>query len=117
MDILYYSDRRGCQQVNDWIQHIKKHEKALYRKFYNRQVLLSKIGKALQSRQRTHSDIKQLKGTDDIWQLRVNDDRILFFFSFDTIVMTNQFRKKQDDTPQSEIDRAEKRKEDWLKNN
>ena len=118
MDILYYSDRRGCQPVSDWIQHIKKHEPALYRKVFGKLVMLKKIGKSIQSGQMSHPEIKQLKGTEDIWQLRVNDDRILFFyFASDSIVMTNQFRKKQNSTPQNEIDRAENRKEEWLENN
>jgi len=117
MDILYYSDSRGCQPVYDWIQHIKKHDPPLYRKVYQTQVMLQENGKLIQSGLMKKSNIKKLKGTD-IWQIRINDDRILFFyFASDSIVMTNQFRKKQNDTPTNEIARAEGRKKEFLKNN
>jgi phage-related protein len=117
MDILYYSNSRGCQPVYDWIQHIKKHEPALYNKVYQTQVMLRRNGSLIQSGEVKKKNIKKLKGTD-IWQIRINDDRILFFyFAGDSIVMTNQFRKKQNSTPQTEIDRAENRKKEFLKNN
>jgi phage-related protein len=117
MDILYYSDSRGCQPVYDWIQHIKKHEPALHRKVYQTQVMLRENGRQIQSGEVKKKNIKKLKGTD-IWQIRINDDRILFFyFDADSIVMTNQFRKKQNNTPPNEIIRAENRREEFLKNN
>ncbi|HDR8261189.1 TPA: type II toxin-antitoxin system RelE/ParE family toxin [Bacillus cereus] len=116
MDIHYYADSRGCQPVYEWIQHIEKHDKATWRKFYQLQIMLKENGKLIHGGQIKRKDIKKLKGTD-IWQLRVNDNRVLFFyFSSNAIIFTNQFEKKQNNTPQNEIDRAENRKEEWLKN-
>ncbi|PES32842.1 type II toxin-antitoxin system RelE/ParE family toxin [Bacillus thuringiensis] len=115
MNIHYYEDSRGRQQVYEWIEYIEKHDKVAWRKLYQLQVMLKENGKLIHAGQIKRKDIKKLKGTD-IWQLRVNNNRILFFyFSDDAIVFTNQFQKKQDETPQNEIDRAEKRKEEWLK--
>lgn len=117
MDILYYSDSRGCQPVYDWMKYIEKHEPALYRKVYQTMAMLRENGRLIQSCEIKKPNIKKLKGTD-IWQIRINDDRILFFyFASDSIVMTNQFRKKQNSTPQNEITRAENRKSEFLKNN
>jgi phage-related protein len=119
MDILYYADGRGIQEVYDWEQHIKKHEPATYNRFYYLKVLLEENGELIQAGKiKPPTGVKRLKGTDDIWQIRINDNRVLFFyFANKAIVLTNQFKKKQNDTPQNEIDRAENRKEQWLNNN
>lgn len=117
MDIHYYTDSRGRQPVYEWYQHIKKHDKVTWRKFYQLQVMLKENGKEIQAGEIIRKDIKKLKKTDDIWQLRIDDNRLLFFyFSSDTIIFTNQFQKKQDNTPKNEIKRAERRKVDWIKN-
>jgi len=117
IEILFYADSRGRQPVYDWIQHIEKHDPATHRKVYQLLKMLSENGRYIRSGQSKRKDIKKLKGTD-IWQIRVNDNRILFFyFTADAIVLTNKFKKKQNSTPQNEIDRAEKCKEEWLKNN
>jgi mRNA-degrading endonuclease RelE of RelBE toxin-antitoxin system len=116
MRIDYCTDSRGQQPVYDWIQHIQKHEPTAYRKFYQLQVMLKENGKLIHSGEIKRKDIKKLKGKD-IWQLRINDHRILFFyFQEDTIVFTNNFTKKQNVTPKSEIARAETRKERYLSN-
>ncbi len=116
MDIHYYADGRGCQPVYDWIKYIEKHDKATWRKFYQLQVMLKENGKEIHAGKIKRKDIKKLKGTD-IWQLRINENRVLFFyFSGEAIVFTNQFQKKQNDTPQNEIDRAENRKLEWIQN-
>lgn len=116
MKIHYYTDSRGHQPVYEWIQYIEKHEQATWRKFYQLQVMLEANGKDIHAGKIKRKGIKKLKGTD-IWQLRVNDSRVLFFyFSGDAIILTNQFQKKQDETPQNEIIRAEKRKEEWIQN-
>lgn len=113
MDILYYADSRGRQPAFEWIQHIQKHEKETYNKFYQIQVMLSEIGESIQAGLIKIPGIKKLKGTD-IWQIRVNDHRVLFFyFANEAIVLTNQFTKKKNETPKNEIDRAENRKKTW----
>lgn len=59
---------------------------------------------------------KKLKGTDDIWEARVNFGgdtfRVLGFFESEgIIILTNGFQKKTQKTPKNEIKKAEKRKQ------
>ena len=63
---------------------------------------------------------KKLKGTDDIWEVRVqhgnNIFRILGFFDGNDLVILNHgFTKKSQKILQKEIATAEKRKHDYLK--
>lgn len=114
MNIRFYDDSRGHQPVSDWIREIKETDGETFRKFYYLLSMLEANGKLIHSGVLKRKDIKKLKGTD-IWQLRVNANRVLFFYyEEDTIVLTNQFPKKKDDTPVSEIKRAERYKKDWI---
>jgi phage-related protein len=63
---------------------------------------------------------KKLKGSDDIWEVRVqygnNIFRLLGFFEAHNIVILNHaFTKKTQKTPAREINIAEKRKREYLK--
>jgi len=63
---------------------------------------------------------KKLKGTDDIWEVRVqqgnNIFRILGFFDGrDLVVLSHAFTKKSQKIPQKEIAVAEKRKHSYFK--
>ncbi|VFN00714.1 MAG: Phage-related protein [Candidatus Kentron sp. G] len=65
------------------------------------------------------SYLKKLVNTDGIWEIRVdvgeNTFRLLGFFAgSELIVLTNSFRKKTRQTPQSEIRLAEQRKADYM---
>ena len=62
---------------------------------------------------------KTLKGTEDIWEARVqfggNTFRLLGFYDEDgTIILTNGFMKKTQKTPKREIQKAEQRKKRFL---
>ena len=62
---------------------------------------------------------KKLKGTDDLWEIRVqqgnNIFRILCFFDGKNLVILNHaFAKKSQKTPQKDIALAEKRKHDYF---
>lgn len=64
--------------------------------------------------------LKKLKGTDDIWEVRIdfgNDTfRLLGFFDKGNIVvLTNGFAKKTEKTPPGEIRLAEQRKNEYEK--
>ena len=63
---------------------------------------------------------KKLKGTEDIWEVRVqqgnNIFRILGFFDGnDLVVLNHAFTKKTQKIPQKEIAVAEKRKRNYFK--
>ena len=62
--------------------------------------------------------LKKLKGTDDIWEIRVqfgnNIFRFLGFYEgFNIMILTNGFVKKSQKTPKSEIELAEQRKNEY----
>lgn len=111
MDILFYADHRGHQPVLEWMQELEKREPVTYRRLYYLLNMLSDNGKLIRSGEIKRDDIKRLNETEDIWQLRVSENRILFFYyGKDSIVLTNQFKKKANKTPKKEILRAESRK-------
>lgn len=65
--------------------------------------------------------LKKLKGTDDIWEVRVqqgnNIFRLLGFFDGDNLVVLNHaLTKKTQKTPAKEIRIAEQRKKDYFAN-
>lgn len=58
---------------------------------------------------------KHLTGSDQIFEFKVNDGRILcFFFAGGRLVLTHGFIKKSNKTPKVEIARAESIKSDFM---
>jgi phage-related protein len=62
---------------------------------------------------------KKLVGTEDLWEVRVqiggNSYRLLGFFDGSVLlILTSGFAKKQQKTPQREIDLAHQRRSDYL---
>src|SRR5690625_445691 len=112
LDILFYADGRGSQAVYEGMQELEKREPVTYRKVYYALILVSESGEDIRSGKIKRDNRKRLKGTNNIWQLRISKNRVLFFFyGNQSIVLTNQFKKKTDKTPANEISRAETRKE------
>lgn len=117
LDILFYPTNRGRQPVYEWLQKIQHKQKARYDQVYAQLLALQENGNLIRSLKLKPDGVKKLKKMD-IWQLRVEDDRILFFFDEKgNIVLTNQFQKKSKSTPPGEIERAEKRRREWLDRN
>lgn len=115
MEILFYADGRGHQPVYEWLESIKTREPATFRKVTQILIMLEENGEYIRSGKSNRKDIKRLKGTDDIWQIRIGSNRILYFYySSDALILTNQFKKKSNQTPKSEITRAETRKTEWI---
>ena len=54
---------------------------------------------------------KHLKG--DLWELRTQNIRILYFLHRGAIVLLHAFKKKTIKTPREDIDLALKRMKDW----
>ena len=116
MEIHYYRNHNGYQPVYEWFKEIEKSDRVTWRKFYQLQIMLKENGKKIHSGEIKRKDIKKLKGRK-IWQLRINNNRVLFFyFTENQIVFTNQFQKKSNQTPENEIIRAQKRRENWINN-
>ena len=59
---------------------------------------------------------KHLTGSDQIFEFKVNDGRVLcFFFAGGRLVLTHGFIKKSNRTPKVEIARAESIKSDFMR--
>jgi phage-related protein len=57
---------------------------------------------------------KHLTGTDQLFEFKVDQGRVLcFFFVGKRVILTHGFLKKSDKTPKGEIERAEKYKNDF----
>lgn len=99
----------GSQSVKKWMEKVKVSEPSVYKRFRYELDFLELFGEQLRKGLCKETEtIKRLKDTDDIWQLRVDDYRVFYFyFDNETIVMTNYFRKKTNKTPKKEIKKAE----------
>ena len=62
--------------------------------------------------------LKKLKSTDDIWEVRIqfasNIFRLLGFIEKERLILTNGFTKKTQKTPRREIEKAERRKANYV---
>lgn len=115
MEIIFFENKHNKSDVLEWIYECKKKHQQDYRRTIHLLRYLELNGDILLSGEINHKDIKILKGTNGIWQLRINDSRLLYFY-FDEhkIVFTNQFVKKQKETPINEIELAKKRRDEFL---
>lgn len=59
---------------------------------------------------------RKLVGTEEIWELKANQSRVLWFFidSDGSIVISHGFTKKTQKTPRNQIERAEGRRRAYL---
>ena len=52
---------------------------------------------------------------EDIWELRLGRNRVLFFYhKDDTYVLLHHFLKKTQKTPRREIEKAKTERDDWI---
>lgn len=117
MEILFYPTSRGHQPVYEWLKKIQGKEKDRYNRIAPKLSALQENGPLIRSLRVKQEYVKKLRN-QEVWQLRVDDDRILFFFDKNgNIVLTNHFKKKSNNTPQKEIDTAERRRNIWLERN
>ncbi len=115
MEIVFFENKDNQSDVLEWIYECKKKHQQDYRKTVHPLKYLELNGDILLTGEINHKDIKVLKGTGGIWQIRINDNRLLYFYFDDhKIVFTNQFVKKQKETPINEIELAKKRRHDFL---
>ena len=71
--------------------------------------LLADAGKLWNERK-----FKHLEGSDQIFEFKVDDGRVLcFFFVGQRVILTHGFSKKSQKTPKGEIERAEKYKTEF----
>jgi len=109
-EVVYYEDRRGRCPVEDFIESLP--EKAQVKVFAYIELLEEK-GPFLK---RPYADLLE----DEIYELRVRFGKgryriFYFFWSGNKIVLTHGITKKTSSVPPTEIERAKRYREDWLR--
>jgi phage-related protein len=97
----------GDVPAEEWLESLsQKHQQ----KFASLFAMLADVGKLWNERK-----FKHLEGSDQIFEFKVDDGRILcFFFVGQRVILTHGFAKKSAKTPKGEIERAEKYKSDFI---
>jgi len=109
--VLYYSENeKEASEIELFIESKDERNQAKILAWLEK---LEELGPNLP---RPYADIL----TDGIHELRIklsgNQIRILYFFCFKNfIILTNQFVKNTDKVPKNEINKAKKRRDDFLK--
>lgn len=112
-DVEFYEDASGCEPVKEFLLDLQKQRNS------------NKSARILSEKILTYIRVLQEYGTraglpyvkhidDDIWELRPQPERILFFSCVgNTFVLLHHFRKKTQKTPKKEIECAKKRANDY----
>lgn len=104
--IEFYVALNGTIPAEDWLEQLSV---AAQQKFAALFVRMGDTGKIWNERK-----FKHLTGTNQLFEFKVEADRILcFFFVGRRLIVTHGFRKAGDKTPKREIDRAEAYKNDF----
>ncbi|WP_430883376.1 type II toxin-antitoxin system RelE/ParE family toxin [Fusibacter sp. JL216-2] len=109
-EIIYYHKDGQCP-ILDFLMKLPKKDRA---KILREVDLLQDFGLQLGM-----PHVKKMKGTDDLWELRVkqgSDNYRIFYFTLKAkrFVLLHAFQKKSQKTPKKDIEIAEHRKTDFL---
>ncbi len=113
-EVVYYEDKPGASSLYEQIAELS--EKANTNK--DARIQYTQISFLLELLQEHGTKMisnytKRIEG--DIWELRPGNNRILYFFyKENTYVLLHMFRKKTRKTPQSEIEKAKRERNDYL---
>ena len=113
-EVIFYSDRNGRSEIVEWLDELKITSAKNKNNRVNWEKTLAYIG--VLERYGTGIGEPYVKHIcEDIWELRPLRNRILFFCWKDNkFILLNHFVKKTQKTPQREIEKALRRKEDYL---
>ena len=104
--IEFYVAPNGVAPAEVWLDQLPRGSQ---QKFAAPFVRMGDTGKIWNERK-----FKHLTETDQIFEFKVDADRILcFFFIGRRLILTHGFRKRGDKTPPREIERAESYKQDF----
>ncbi len=104
--IEFYVRLSGNALAEDWLETLPE---PLQVKFA---ALFAWMGD--QGRISNERKFKHLTGSDQIFEFKVDDGRILCFFFFGKrLILTHGFKKKGQKTPKGEVDRAENLKREF----
>jgi phage-related protein len=104
--IEFYVATNGVAPAEEWLEQLPVGSQQKFAALFAR---MGDTGKVWNERK-----FKHLTETDQIFEFKVEADRILcFFFVGRRLVLTHGFRKNGDKTPKQEIERAESYKRDF----
>lgn len=110
LQIDFYRDSRGRSEVEDWLKSGTLSETDILR--INRHLhMLETNGLELSKKM-----MKKLQGYKNLYELRPGNYRIMFCVTKNKVViLLSYFKKKSDETPPLEIEKAINRRDDYLK--
>ena len=107
-NIVFYEDKNGYSELHEYLLNLlsksnkNKDARIQFKQFTLCIELLSKEGTML-----LPTIVKHI--TDEIWELRPGNNRILFFyFKNNSFVLLHHFRKTTQKTPKLEIEKAKR---------
>ncbi|HMS86300.1 MAG TPA: type II toxin-antitoxin system RelE/ParE family toxin [Nitrospira sp.] len=104
--IEFYVAPNGVAPAEAWLEQLSRGSQQKFAALFAR---MGDTGKIWNERK-----FKHLTETDQIFEFKVDADRILcFFFIGRRLILTHGFRKSGDKTPTREIERAESYKHDF----
>src|SRR5437868_3592521 len=104
--IEFYMGEDGSSPAEDWLE---SQPMKMQQKFAALFAMLGDVGKIFNEQK-----FKHLTGTDQLFEFKADQGRVLcFFFIGKRVILTHGFLKKKDKTPKGEIERAEKLKADF----
>ena len=97
----------GGAPAEEWLDSLPQKQQQKFAALFK---LLADAGKLWNERK-----FKHLEGSDQIFEFKVDDGRVLcFFFVGQRVILTHGFAKKSPKTPKGEIERAEKYKAEFI---
>lgn len=113
-EIIFYEDRNGQSEIYSQIKRLAELSiKSKDARIQFKQITLHIELLKLQGTRLPNNITKHI--TDDIWELRPGNNRVLYFYYKDNkFVLLHMFRKKTQKTPKSEIEKAIREKNDFL---
>lgn len=104
--IEFYIAEDGSCPAEEWLE---SQSMKMQQKFAALFVMLGNAGKIFNEQK-----FKHLTGTDQLFEFKADQGRVLcFFFIGKRVILTHGFLKKGNKTPKGEIERAEKLKLDF----
>ena len=114
-NIKFYKDKNGKEPVLEYLMELKrkrdKDSRVRVKKINDYIQVLAEYGTAV-----GEPYVKKIDNKSNIWELRPNNDRILFVaWVNDTFVLLHVFQKKTRKTPEREKEQARRELKDIMK--
>jgi len=116
--IEIYEDRDGDSELKDWLRSLKKRKDKGVK---DARITLNQIHYCIERVKVDGTFVPEEIAkhiTEDIWELRPDDYRVMFFQKKGgKIILLSYFRKETQRTPPKEIQKAIKLRDDWNSRN